>query len=88
MQHLTEMSATGLPPHWCREDGAETKSSNSYFADYTFDYDALQLPIHNALESAWCGPEEAPEAAGMNAEIAKWANLRMHFTQVSTTGRS
>ncbi len=73
IHRLTEMSATGLPPHWCREDGAETKSANPYFADYTFEYDALQLPIHNALELAWFGPEEAPEAAGMNAKIARWA---------------
>jgi hypothetical protein len=65
------MSTTGLPPHWCRDDGTQTKAVNPYFADYTFDY-ALQLPIHNALELAWCGPEEAPEAAGMNAKIAKW----------------
>ena len=73
IHRLTEMSPTGLPPHWCREDGTETKAAKPYFADYTFDYDALQLPIHNALELAWCGPEEAPEAAGMNAKIARWA---------------
>ena len=72
IQRVTEMSTTGLPPHWCRDDGTQTKAVNPYFADYTFDYDALQLPIHNALELAWCGPEEAPEAAGMNAKIAKW----------------
>ena len=73
IHRLTEMSPTGLPPHWCREDGTETKAANPCFADYTFDYDALQLPIHNALELAWCGPEEAPEAAGMNGKIARWA---------------
>jgi endo-1,4-beta-D-glucanase Y len=73
IHRLTEMSPTGLPPHWCRDDATETKSSNPYFADYTFDYDALQLPIHNALELAWFGPQEAPEAAAMNAKIAKWA---------------
>ena len=52
--------------------GTKTRSANPYFADYTFDYDALHLPIHNALELAWCGPEEAPEAAEMNGKIAKW----------------
>jgi endoglucanase len=74
IQRLTETSPTGLPPHWCREDGSATKSAKPYFADYTFDYDAIQLPIHNALEVAWFGPEEASEAAEMNAKITRWAN--------------
>lgn len=69
---LTAKSPTGLPPHWCQFDGSPSGSKDPYFADYTFDYDALQLPIHNALHLAWYGPEKAAEAVAMNSKIAAW----------------
>jgi len=72
IQRVLKLSPTGLPPHWCQIDGSPTGASEAYFADYTFDYDALQLPVHNALHLAWYGPEKAAEAVAMNSKIAAW----------------
>ncbi len=80
MVKLVEMSPTGLSPHWCRADGTPTGADTSYFADYTFEYDALQLPIHNALHIAWYGPEKASADLAMNRKIAAWADARTHVT--------
>lgn len=72
IKRVVKLSPTGLPPHWCRIDGSPTGAREEYFADYTFEYDALQLPIHNALHRAWYGPEEAAEAVAMNTKIGEW----------------
>lgn len=72
MANLTAISPTGLPPHWCRFDGSPTGLKDPYFGDYTFEYDALQLPIHNALEIVWFGRKEAAMSWAMNEKIAAW----------------
>ena len=80
MAKLVGMSPTGLPPHWCRADGSPTGADTPYFADYTFEYDALQLPIHNALHIAWFGPEKAAADLAMNRKISAWAEVSPHAT--------
>lgn len=84
MAQITRISPTGLPPHWCRSDGSPTGSSTPYFAEYTFEYDALQLPIHNELELAWFGAAAAPEAGAMNQKITAWARFSPHTVPSNT----
>lgn len=83
MARITRISPTGLPPHWCRSDGLPTYSLTPYFADYTFEYDAMQLPIHNALELAWFGVAAAPEAGAMNRKMTAWARLSPYTVPAS-----
>lgn len=80
MLKVAAISPSGLPPHWCRSDATPTGANTPYFADYTFEYDALQLPIHNALHIAWYGVESAAADLAMNQKISAWLNAKPEIT--------